>query len=181
MLGRGIVNRLADGVDWRPAAEIDAEICDELEFHIAMRTNENRELGMPEDQARQAAEEQFGDFEASRAACRAIDLGPRVWLPRLQVALLALLVAVVVYQAVEITSLRSSTSREIQSLAIALEKLRAPPERTEAAAMAIILIEPDRIEEPGDSSPAPDLVAGWGEGRPPRSEPWSDWSALPDN
>src|SRR5215208_2266624 len=48
----------------RPDVASDVE--DELAFHLAMREDRNRSLGMPGDQARREAERRFGDVTRYR-------------------------------------------------------------------------------------------------------------------
>ena len=55
---------------WGPRAEADVD--DELAFHIDMRAREFMERGMSETDAREAAVRRLGDLAASRAACVAI-------------------------------------------------------------------------------------------------------------
>ena len=55
---------------WRP--RVDDEVDDELEFHLAMRQRELIAKGLPEDHARRAALNRFGDYRRARRQCRAI-------------------------------------------------------------------------------------------------------------
>ena len=52
---------------FRPAAQRCIE--DELRFHIEMRTQENMDSGMAPTQARQDAEERFGNLESIKSDC----------------------------------------------------------------------------------------------------------------
>ena len=112
-------------------AEIDAEIREELEFHIEMRTRDNLQAGMSLEEASHAAQQRFGDFEASRRACRKIALGPRILFQRLQTLLLLTLLVTVVYQAMLLFQLQSSSRDEIESLMQLVEELRSGSERTD--------------------------------------------------
>ena len=51
---------------------MDDEVDNELEFHLLMRTRELMAKGMTEREARQAAQERFGDIRRARRECRAI-------------------------------------------------------------------------------------------------------------
>ena len=53
-------------IDSRSIGEIEQEIVDELDFHVAMRTEENIRRGMSAHAARDAAFTQFGDFATIR-------------------------------------------------------------------------------------------------------------------
>ena len=63
--------------DLRPLPELEAEIREELEFHLEMRALDNRAAGMTSDDAYRDASLRFGDFEQNRQACRKITLGAR--------------------------------------------------------------------------------------------------------
>jgi Bacterial Ig-like domain len=82
--------------DPRSIREIDQEILDELEFHLAARTQEYIDEGMPADEAHAAALERFGDYVSIRRTCRRTLLGERVMVQRLQMVLTMLLLLAVV-------------------------------------------------------------------------------------
>lgn len=75
--------RLPDG---RPTAAIEAEIREELEFHLAMSTQHQELAGQSPTEAREYALTRFGDFDAVEAECRRVQLGERTALQRIQVA-----------------------------------------------------------------------------------------------
>lgn len=145
-------------------AEIDAEIREELEFHLDMRTEENIRAGMTPDEARQDAQQRFGDFESSHRACRQITLGPRLLLRRVQTALLAVLVGVVVYQAVVMMRMQSATQHQIESLNNTILELQAAQQTVPTAPPAIALT----AEE----------LDHWTAARGALQHPWCDWAAL---
>ena len=78
--------------DGRPANEIEADIRDELNFHLEMLVEEEQRTGMSAEAAQQAARVRFGDLEQIQSACRRIHLGERILLQRVQVGLLVVLV-----------------------------------------------------------------------------------------
>ena len=56
--------------DWfTPIAVSEAEIREELEFHLDMRTADNMADGMGPDEASQDARARFGNFEHNVIAC----------------------------------------------------------------------------------------------------------------
>ena len=52
--------------------DVRADVADELEFHIDMIASRLMAEGVPPDQARARAKEEFGDFERARAQCERI-------------------------------------------------------------------------------------------------------------
>ncbi|HEU4564416.1 MAG TPA: ADOP family duplicated permease [Gemmatimonadaceae bacterium] len=56
---------------WRP--DIDADIDEELRFHLEARAEELRARGLPAEEASRIAGEEFGDVEATRRRLREID------------------------------------------------------------------------------------------------------------
>src|SRR5262245_21558098 len=88
------------GLFWRPPdlrsrREVDDEIADELEFHVAMRAAELERDGLAPDRARVEAERRFGDRARVAKACRRAQIGERVMLQRVQAVLLVGLIAAV--------------------------------------------------------------------------------------
>lgn len=93
-------NRLAEVIwprDGRSTADIDRGIREELDVHVARLVEEQLQAGVPEDEARRRAGEQFGDVERYAAECRQIDLGDRLLVRRVLVAVCAALVATCTY------------------------------------------------------------------------------------
>jgi predicted permease len=60
---------------WRTAAQIRADLDDELEFHLQMRTEELIARGVRADDARRQAEREFGDRDGTRQYCERMDRG----------------------------------------------------------------------------------------------------------
>ena len=58
---------------WRSRGEIAREVDEELEFHLAMRAAELERAGWGPEEARQEAEREFGDLDATRRVCQADD------------------------------------------------------------------------------------------------------------
>lgn len=159
----------------RSAADVDAEICEEFEFHLAMAEADNLRAGMSAEEARNHAESRFGDMETSRRACQRIDLGPQLWLGRLQLLLLGGLLGAVVYQGVLLVEMRSNSRQRIDELTRTIELL-------EAARVG--------VEQPSDEKTAvaavsalpalPALPTDWDRGNT-LAQPWSDWQTLEGN
>jgi hypothetical protein len=89
-------------IDTRSIGDIEREIAEELEFHLAMRIEDNVRDGLSPAEARAAALARFGDVRRIQQDCRTALLGERIMLQRLQLAIivvLALAVAALAYQA----------------------------------------------------------------------------------
>lgn len=157
-------------------AEIDAEIREELEFHLAMRTEDNLRAGMSPEEARGNAEERFGDFEAQRRACRKITLGPRLMFQRLQAVLLVALLGTVIYQAVLLFQLQTSSRDEIESLTQLVAELRAGQDN--AVGEAAPTLRQELVLETDSHVVDVELPAGWGVGSDALRNPWCDWGVL---
>ncbi|HEX3525779.1 MAG TPA: ABC transporter permease [Thermoanaerobaculia bacterium] len=60
---------------WRTAIQVAVDVDDELQFHLDKMTQELAEEGWPPEAARVEAVRRFGDLEATRKACCALDRG----------------------------------------------------------------------------------------------------------
>ncbi|MEP6572682.1 MAG: ABC transporter permease [Gemmatimonadota bacterium] len=58
---------------WREPKEIDADLDDELRFHVEMRVAELQANGLSAEEARREALRRFGDLEDARHYCRSLD------------------------------------------------------------------------------------------------------------
>ncbi len=165
----------------RSAADIDADIREELEFHLAMRTEENERGGMSADEARRDAESRFGDFEARRRECQRIDLGPRLLMQRLQLGLLLLLVAIVVYQAIMLTRMRSQSSDRIEALTRTIQQLQSASPEPAASRQAMPYLHWSRVAVGSESTRAKfdaAVLDDWTRDRDPLAAPWCDWQGV---
>ncbi len=166
----------------RSVADIDADIRDELEFHLAMCTEENVRAGMSADEARRDAESRFGDFEARRRECQKIVLGPRLLMQRLQLALLALLATIVIYQAVVLTQMRAQSSDRIETLTRTIQQLQqsASHESVESRhTMPYMHWSPDFVgPESIQVMPDAEVLAHWNNNQDALATPWCDWQDV---
>ncbi|MEO8635434.1 MAG: ABC transporter permease [Gemmatimonadales bacterium] len=60
---------------WREPAEIDADLDEELRYHLDQRTAELMTAGLSAEAARQEALRRFGDLDGARDYCRSLDRG----------------------------------------------------------------------------------------------------------
>lgn len=78
--------------DGRTAAQIEADVREELDGHVDKLVEEQVRIGVSEDDARREAAAMFGDVDRYAAECRRIALGDRLLVRRLMsLACLALL------------------------------------------------------------------------------------------
>ena len=73
---------------WTGGAEIERQVEEELRFHWEMLTEEYQEMGMPEEAARAATSQRFGDVERVQAECVEISRRNRPALKFLKLVLL---------------------------------------------------------------------------------------------
>lgn len=103
--------------DWfTPIAVTEAEIREELEFHLHMRTADNIAAGMDAEEASQDAQLRFGDFEQNFQECRKATLGKRIMLQRLQHILTLLLVSAVVCLVAALMRTQSQYESQLKAL-----------------------------------------------------------------
>lgn len=168
-------------VSLRSAAEVDHDICEELEFHLAMATADNQRQGMTAQEARQAAEARFGDFAASRRACQRIDLGAQMWLRRCQLMLLVVLAAAVVYQGLLLVRTRSDSRQRIDELTQTIEQLQASQlasETTHTTAEQEVEHSQEAFRRELRDERNAESLAHWSLEGDVLARPWSDWRAL---
>ncbi len=115
----------------RSVSEIEQEIVDELEFHIAMLTEENMSRGMTAAAARAAAVTQFGDFAAVQQQCRRALLGTRIMWQRIQILLSAVSLAAVVFLAFQLFSSQRANQAAIEKITASLQRTAGPAAATQ--------------------------------------------------
>ena len=129
------------GLHWRaPEAasieEVDADIDEELAFHVDTAAREYEAQGLDKEAARRAAERSFGDLERIRRACRRQRLGERIMLQRIQLgATLALILTVGVF-AQQWSTARARNAEAIVDLREQVALLLTGLEGREASAAA---------------------------------------------
>ena len=172
--------------DLRSKAQVEDEIAEELEFHLAMRQRDNEQAGMASAAARRDAEERFGDFEAIRSACARIHTGEWRVLQRIHLVLSFALLGVVVFLGWQFVGSRAETAElvgelrgDIGALADALrEREAAAAAPAEDGAGAALFVDTD-----GDGLPDRRVAPGAGralEPDPPTPDAWRRWLARFD-
>ncbi len=109
--------------DARSVDDVDGEIREELELHLALRTEANIAAGMDPDAARRDAEARFGDVEKIRRSCRRVQLGERIMLQRAKTALLGVLVIAVGFLAVDSYLMRRETTASMVRMSSAMNEM----------------------------------------------------------
>jgi RNA polymerase sigma-70 factor (ECF subfamily) len=174
--------------DPRPIAEVDDEIWDELQFHIAMRRQENIAAGMAPDEAEEDARSRFGDIERIRRACRRIRIGDRIMLQRIHVVLTIVLLGAVIFLGVAYYSGQRAQEAAVVKMTEALEKIAAGSgERTslaEAQLAAKLAAAPPVVVETAPKTGTADVDPALREIRVTFSKPMLDrswsWSQASD-
>lgn len=174
--------------DPRPVLEIDDEIREELDFHIAMRTQDNVAAGMTPDEARHDALRRFGDFERIRRACRRIRVGERIMLQRIQTLLTVVLLAAVVFLGMAHYDARRAQEVAAAKMTEALERIAAESRQrsslAEAELTAKLAAAPPEVTETMPKTGATDVDPDLKEIRVTFSKPMMDgswsWSQASD-
>jgi hypothetical protein len=119
-----IYSRAPDG---RPMKEIDADIVDELSFHVEMRAQDNVRAGMPPEEAKTEAMKRFGDFDRIHRSCRRILLGDRIMLQRIQAFMTVVLLVTVVYMGVQFYRWQTDQQASMTQMMKTLDRIAAQP------------------------------------------------------
>jgi hypothetical protein len=117
----GLASLLWPRPDRRSAREIEADIRDELRFHVDEATDALVAGGVEPAQAREQALSRFGDIEHVRGACRRVQLGDRIMLQRIQWIVIAALTFALVALGFQSVNMRR---RELAERELALAQLR---------------------------------------------------------
>ncbi len=166
----------------KTVGEIDLEIREELEFHLEMRMRDNLRAGMSADEACRDAQQRFGDFEASRHACRQITLGPKLLLQRIQTVILALLLCAVTYLGARLVELQSANRDQLELLSATIQQLQdlENPDRRAAATIPFVqwkLGSPTAVIPESDDKKMGSSAA-WNVADNSTDQHWSDWKSL---
>lgn len=78
--------------DERSSNDIEDEIAEELRFHLDQMSKANQQSGLPTEEAKRLAQQNFGDFKSILAKCKQIQTWERIMLQRIQVGLISLLI-----------------------------------------------------------------------------------------
>jgi hypothetical protein len=119
--------------DGRSSADIERDIEDEIAFHLEMRVHELCDAGMSETAAQQVAVEKFGDVMRVKDRCRTVQLGERIMLQRVNVILLAVLLAGMLAIGFQSWTAQSTARAEISRMSAEIHRLTRELEGSESA------------------------------------------------
>ena len=166
---------------YKSISACEAEIREELEFHLEMRSLENQTSGMTVEEARRDAQIRFGNFEKQYEACRQASLGWQLVVRRMQVALFVGLTIAVLYLAwalVQAQVVQTEYKTQLESLRTQLQVSQQSSAHDENR-IPYVKWEPvlpiqsfDRTQNASGSATSIEFVPGT------LDEPWSQWSAL---
>lgn len=125
--------------DPRPLTQIQAEIREELEFHIEMRAADNTAAGMSPHAAREDALRRFGNVERIERTCRTILAGEQIMLQRLQAALTLALLGAVVYLAIAHQRAQRASEAALAKMAEAVDRMAADSHALLAGAPPVVV------------------------------------------
>lgn len=111
---------------FKPVAVSEAEIREELEFHLEMRTLDNQAAGMSRDAAQQDARQRFGDFDHQYQACRSIALGLRPMLGWLQTVLVVALVGTACFLSIALVQTQARYESQLRLLQNRIHRTQPP-------------------------------------------------------
>ncbi len=168
--------------DPRPVHVVEEEILDELEFHLAMRTEENISAGMSAGQARQDAIARFGDFERVHKACRQTLLGERIMLQRVQAVLTVVLLGAVVFMGVTFYRGQQANEAALIRMTESLDQLAKRSVTTAPTSPQFTALEPAALDKmfPNDAklTDVQRTFRNWSESTfPALDSVW--WESLP--
>jgi len=132
----------------RSEAQVEAEIAAELEFHLEQRARQLAEQGLDEEQARAEAERRFGSLERVRRECRWVQMGERIMLQRIQLALNVVLASAVAVLGWSFWQSNAHTQDQLYKLSALLEVRAAELAPQDAPAPDPLIERFRRLEDP---------------------------------
>jgi len=106
--------------DPRGEDQLEADLADEFEFHLAQRRREYERQGLDAAQARRAAADRFGDVQRIKAQCRRIAREERIMLQKINLVLMIVVLLVVIGVSVQMYITQRSNTLAIQAMSAQL-------------------------------------------------------------
>ena len=149
--------------DPRPLREIEADVDEELRFHLDASAQALADEGLDGDAARAEALRRFGDVDQVRRACVRTTLGERLVLQRIQFVLIAALLAAVVFLLVSnraATAQAQAAAERARTLALMAElQARLAVENADVARLRAAAVGPEGPAVDREASPGEYLAA----------------------
>lgn len=149
--------------DPRDDQQIDAQIDDELTFHIEQVTRELVEAGQSDDDAKANALARFGDVQQIKAQCKRIALGEQIMLQRINLVLMIVVLLAVAFVSVQMYVTQKYNTLALQEIVGDLTDMKTTAARANRAGSVTIVgavARPSRFPIPktGDYTLADVLV-----------------------
>ncbi len=113
--------------DPRDDQQIDAQIDDELTFHIEQVTREFVEAGQSDADAKVNALAQFGNVQQIKAQCKRIALEERIMVQRINLVLMLVVLLVVAFISVQMYVTQKHNTLALQTIVDDLANMKNPP------------------------------------------------------
>ena len=131
--------------DPRDDQQIDAEIDDELTFHIEQVTRELIEAGQSDDDAKVNALARFGDIQQVKAQCKRIALEERIMLQRINLVLMIVVLLAVAFVSVQMYVTQKHNTLALQAIVADIAGMKVP---NTATSPGLIYLDGD-VQRPG--------------------------------
>lgn len=119
-----LLNLLLPHLDPRTSDQIERDVDDEFEFHLASIESELVAAGDSPEQARHAAAERFGDTEKYRRQCRRIAMEDRIMLQRMNAVLMMIVLLAVIGVSVQMYFTQRDNSLALANIATELASMK---------------------------------------------------------
>ena len=119
-----LVNQLLPHLDPRTSDQIQRDVDDEFEFHLASIESELAAAGEPPEQARHAAVKRFGDAEKYRRQCRRIAMEDRIMLQRINAVLMVIVLLAIIGVSVQMYLTQRNNSQALAGITAQLASMK---------------------------------------------------------
>src|SRR5262245_1845129 len=104
--------------------EIDRDLADELEFHIAMTVRDLVAQGVDRQAARDAARRQFGDVESIKRQCKRIALQERIMLQRINFIMMIIVTGLLIAVCVQVWTTQQHNTQALRAITAEITHVR---------------------------------------------------------
>ena len=131
--------------DPRDDQQIEAQIDEELTFHIEQATRELLDDGLSVHDAKVSALARFGDVNKIKTQCKRIALKERIMLQRINLVLMIIVLVAVAFVSVQMYVTQKSNTRALQTIVSDLAVMKSP---TSGKSAGLVYLEGD-VKRPG--------------------------------